>query len=31
MTLMMRDRENHKQGKQDERRKIIRNMINKQL
>lgn len=27
MTLMMRDRENHKQGKQEERRKIIRNMI----
>ncbi len=27
MTLLMRDRENHKQGKQEERQKIIRNMI----
>ncbi len=27
MTLLMRDRENHKQGKLEERQKIIRNMI----
>ncbi|MCM1246734.1 MAG: hypothetical protein NC293_13935 [Roseburia sp.] len=27
MTLLMRDRENHKQGEREERHKIIRNMI----